>query len=138
MVCIYCSANTQVINSRPQKRSNQIWRRRQCTACTNVFTTEESVAYGLAWLVESKHGLQPFSRDKLFISLHRSLQHRPSATADAGALSETIIKKLLNQVVKGRINSRIISQAAQVTLNRFDNAASVHYQAFHSRHINGN
>jgi len=67
------------------------------------------------------------------MSLHSSCQHRPTATADAAALTNTIIKKLLNTAKNGIIPSQTITQAAQVALNRFDTAASVHYSAFHSK-----
>ena len=132
MVCIQCGQKTQVINSRPQLRSNQVWRRRQCLECGAVFTTGERADYSAAWTVKVKTGqLEPFSRDRLLLSLHRSLQHRPSALADAAALTETIIKRLQSSVKDGAIASRTIIQVCQVALNRFDKATSVHYQAFH-------
>lgn len=134
MVCIHCGDKTQVINSRSQRRSNQVWRRRRCRQCSAVFTTEESVQYGGSWLVQGGPGdLQPFSRDKLLLSLYRSCQHRLTALADAGGLTDTIIKKAPAQVTDGVITRRLLAQTAQVALNRFDKAASVHYQAFHRR-----
>jgi len=133
MVCIHCGSETQVTNSRLQKRSNQVWRRRQCLNCGAVFTTGESAQYNAAWAVSSKTGsIQPFSRDKLFLSLHNSCLHRQKALIDASALTETIIKKVSAQILDGVVDSRIIAQVAQVALNRFDKAASVHYQAFHA------
>jgi transcriptional regulator NrdR family protein len=132
MVCIHCGADTQVINSRPQKRSNQVWRRRQCTVCQAIFSTREVAQYDAAWLVRSPAGgLVPFSRDKLFLSLYRSCQHRLTALADAAALTETVTVKVLNQIVGGVLDSRTLLQIIQVSLNRFDRAASVHYAAFH-------
>jgi transcriptional repressor NrdR len=132
MVCVHCGEDTQVTNSRLQKKSNQVWRRRQCRRCGAVFTTEEAVQYDLIWLVEVKSGaLKPFNRDKLFLSLYNSCQHRPGALEDATALTATIINKLSPSAVDARINSRTIARTAQVALNRFDKAASVHYQAFH-------
>lgn len=131
MVCIVCGNDTQVINSRPQKRANQIWRRRQCKVCESIFTTEESPKYEIAWLVESQGSLQPFSRDKLLLSLHRSLQHRRTAIEDAAGLVDTVLRKLQGQAIDGRISHRTIIQVVQVALNRFDNVASVHYRAYH-------
>lgn len=132
MVCIQCGAETRVTNSRPQKRNNQIWRRRQCLSCGAVFTTEETAQYGAAWLVRRKSGaLQPFSRDKLLISLLKSLEHRKTALNDAAGLVETIIGKLYSQVSNGTLESRQIAQISLVALNRFDAAAATHYQAFH-------
>lgn len=75
--------------------------------------------------------LQPFNRDKLFLSLYNSLQHRPTALADAAGITDTVIKKLLTTVQLGLLQPSQIIQAATVALHRFDTAASVHYQAFH-------
>jgi len=132
MVCILCHQKTQVINSRAQKKSNQTWRRRQCTSCDTVFTTEERPLFEQNWLVVDQKGAsKPFLRDKLLISLHSSLKHRKSALEDASALTETIIHKLMNQVSNSQINRGLIIQTTQVALSRFDTAASINYQAFH-------
>jgi transcriptional regulator NrdR family protein len=132
MVCIHCSSETNVINSRHQKRSNQVWRRRRCTSCKSVFTTLEGAEYALAWQVRSATGhLEPFSRDKLFLSIWNSLQHRKSALADAGALTDTVLKKLLHDVKDATLSPTHISRSAFVALNRFDKVAATHYQAFH-------
>lgn len=132
MVCIQCGGPTQVINSRWQKRANQVWRRRRCRTCGAVFTSEESAAYGASWTVRGASGrLTPFSRDKLLLSLYRSLQHRQTALEDAAGLADTAIKKLSDLVTDGAIESRVIVYTVQVALSRFDKAASTHYAAFH-------
>jgi transcriptional regulator NrdR family protein len=132
MVCIQCGSETQVINSRHQKRSNQVWRRRRCTSCKSVFTTLEGAEYALAWQVRKDKGrIEPFSRDKLFLSVWNSLQHRKTALSDASSLTDTVLKKLLGEVEDATLNSPMISRAAFVALNRFDKAAATHYQAFH-------
>ena len=132
MVCIHCSGDTQVTNSRHQKRTNQIWRRRQCVICKSLFTTQETADFDTAWRVRDLTGrLQPFSRDKLFLSLFVSCQHRKTALKDAGGLSATVIAKLQSIAKESIIDRRDIIQIATLALNRFDKAASTHYQAFH-------
>lgn len=134
MVCIQCGSDTKVVNSRLKKRSNQVWRRRKCLGCGNVFTTDETVSYVTSWMVEDKTGsYQPFLADKLLLSLYRSLQHRSTSLSDAMELKETIINKLWAQFVNGRIDSQTIVQVSHVALNRFDKAASVHYDAYHRK-----
>lgn len=132
MVCYKCSTETQIINSRLQKRSNDVWRRRKCYQCHMIFTTHESTDFTALWRVTNvKVALMPFYRDKLFLSLYSSLQHRPTALTDAGGLTTTILAKLTPVVVDGLLQSSSIVQIASVALHRFDSAASVHYQAFH-------
>ena len=132
MVCPHCSSNTQVINSRLQKRANSVWRRRKCTHCSATFTSREVADLSAAWRVlHQKTGLQPFLRDKLFLSLYKSLQHRPTALTDAGDLVDTIITQLIRAIPDSPLAPATIIQAATIVLGRFDTAAEVHYQAFH-------
>lgn len=133
MVCVYCGHETAVTNSRPQKRLNQVWRRRRCSECRAIVTTIESVDYSAAWMVKRPTGqLQPFSRDKLFVSLYNSLQHRKSATSDATALTATVIRSLALVQARSTLEPAMIRSAASVALHRFDIAAATHYDAFHS------
>lgn len=133
MVCIHCGEKTHVINSRSQKRLNQVWRRRECFACQAVFTTAEVADYQAAWTVRRSTGsIEPFNRDKLLLSLYESCKHRKTALADAGALTDTIMRKLLPLVDSSSLRNTTIAQVALVSLSRFDKAAGVHYAAFHS------
>jgi len=133
MVCIHCGSETRVINSRFQKRANRVWRRRKCNTCSAIYTTEETALYSAAWAIKSRSGkLIPFSRDKLLLSLYKSCEHRKNALEDASGLTDTVIKQLMTHAKSSDLDIKLIQQITQVALNRFDKAASVHYQAFHS------
>lgn len=131
MVCLYCSNNLNVANSRPQKRRNQTWRRRHCTACGAVFTSIEAIDLAHALVVDSGGQLQAFDRDRLFISLYESLRHRPTAASDARGLADTVTAHIISDAVSGSIAVQTITSAALNTLRRFDQAAASHYAAFH-------
>jgi transcriptional repressor NrdR len=132
MVCIYCGNETQVANSRPQKQLNQVWRRRKCLQCQAIFSTHEVAAYDTSWRVKTiNDGLVPFKRNKLLVSLYKSLAHRPTALEDATALTDTIIGLLLKSAQNGLIEAQTITNNAAEVLHRFDTAAAVHYRAFH-------
>ncbi len=132
MQCIYCSADTQVINSRPQKRLNQVWRRRKCTECKALFTSHEAASYDDAWRIQAANGkLAPFMRDKLFLSLHKSCGHREQAVADTTALTDTIISHLRNKTNNGLLTPATIAKITLTTLQNFDKPAATHYLAFH-------
>lgn len=136
MVCIYCGGTTQVTNSRPQKRLNHTWRRRECVVCHAIFTTEEAADYSSSMVVRhsdasAKAAVQPFSRDKLFLSLHQALGHRKTAVEDAGALCATITAKLLHGTREAVVSPADIVEATLQTLRHFDMAAAVQYQAYH-------
>jgi transcriptional repressor NrdR len=130
MVCIYCGGNTSVTNSRLNKKLNRVWRRRACEACGEIFSTYEQADRAKAWRVAKGKTLSDFERDRLFISLHKSLGHRPSAISDAAALADTVVM-LLTKRPEGVISAQELSQAAYGVLKRFDGAAATHYAAFH-------
>jgi transcriptional regulator NrdR family protein len=132
MVCIYCGGKTQVTNSRLQKRLNHTWRRRECTVCQAIFTTEEAAELSTSLSVRHTDGhVQPFSRDMLFASVLRAVGHRKTHVEDAGALTDTIIAKLLGSTTQAAVSPSDIIIIARETLSRFDNAAAVQYQAYH-------
>jgi len=132
MVCIYCASKTNVTNSRPQKRLLQVWRRRHCTQCGALFTTNEVVDLSTSLVVRHANGpVRPFSRDKLFVSVLRAVGHRSEPVEDAGALTATITAKLLHSTTTATISPADIVKTALDVLKRFDKAAAVQYQAYH-------
>lgn len=135
MVCIYCGQPTKVVNSRLQKKSNAIWRRRHCQSCSNIFTTRESADLSGALAVDSvkRNSYEVFSRDKLFISIYKSCGHRLDAVNDASAITETVIQKLLNSNDRKRalVAKTDIVNTTLTVLRRFDSVAAVTYGAYH-------
>ncbi len=132
MVCIYCQGKTSVINSRPQKRTNSTWRRRKCLDCNAITTSVEMTDLASALMVVSESSPpQPFSRDILLLSVYDSLRHRKSAIQDAQALTDTIISLTLASTTNPRLEIAKIKEATLATLAKFDEAAAVHYLAFH-------
>lgn len=136
MVCIYCGSATSVTNSRPQKRSNSIWRRRRCTACGAVFTTNEAADYSSALLIQGNtQAPEPFLRDKLFISLLDALRKQPEPFSAASELTHTIISKLLDRQLAAAdrpISKADIIATAQEVLKRFDKTVHLRYSAEHA------
>lgn len=133
MVCIYCGGRTSVVNSRHQKRANQVWRRRQCDNCQSIVTTVEGLDFAASLsLKTAASAYKPFQRDILFISVYDSLRHRKTAISDAEALTATILRALPTCFDQNKSvdRTKLITLVAQ-TLQRFDKAAAVQYLAFH-------
>lgn len=131
MVCLYCGSKLAVSNSRPQKRTNSVWRRRTCPTCKAVFTSVEAIDPTANLLFQrDRKRTEPFSRDTLYISVYEACRHRKNAPEDARHLTDTIIKQL--QGVKSHIVRRhhIVTVVTGV-LERFDRAAAVQYRAYH-------
>lgn len=132
MVCIYCGATTKVINSRAQVRMGGVWRRRRCLACNNIFTTVENPDLSSSIAFERKlNDFEPFSRDKLLISVYESLRHRKSALEDAQGLTDTIWSKLIPNINTAAISRVDVISITTAVLKRFDKAAAVYYAAYH-------
>lgn len=131
MNCIYCGGDTSVENSRPQKRTNSVWRRRKCKDCRTVFTSNEALDLHGSIVVHSESHVEPFSRDKLFLSIHDSLKHRKSPLSDAKALTDTILKQVLTVITSPSLEKQQITTICHETLQKFDKTAATHYAAFH-------
>ncbi|HEX8389987.1 MAG TPA: hypothetical protein VF597_01035 [Candidatus Saccharimonadales bacterium] len=139
MICINCSSETKVTNSRPQKKSPGVWRRRSCVACGAIFTTMELVSdtgysFRVAQSTSTPGHAKPvdFSLPRLMLSIAECLGHRPSDGRgdDAYWLTHTIAQDIQ------ATGNNIVTQTALVeltyqTLNRFDPAAGVSYGTRH-------
>ena len=108
-----------------------MWRRRVCEKCGAMFTTTEASELSTS-LVVQKHGrLEPFNRDKLFVSLVQAVGHRKDPVEDAGGLCATILAKLLAGTDTASVTPHKIIEATLPVLKRFDKAAAVQYAAYH-------
>lgn len=130
MVCNYCGHKTQVINSRLQKRHNQVWRRRFCPACKSLFTTHESLQLSAAHSVIKAGSVEPLNADKLFTDVLLALQDSKKCYEDARALTATILGKLLKNQTAA-IEAEDISKAVSDVLKRFNRRAWLRYAAEH-------
>jgi transcriptional repressor NrdR len=130
MVCIYCGGKTQVVNSRGAAKKPSVWRRRQCLQCQAIVTTREQIDLSEALRVRNHSDrLEPFQRDKLFMSVYNSLSHRKTALEDATQLTDTIIEQLLRVQANGVLTIVDLTSETLPVIKRFDKAAAVYYQA---------
>src|SRR3990167_3416257 len=130
MNCIYCGGETEVTNSRAQKRSNQVWRRRHCKACGAVFTSHEAIDLSSALVVDCGRP-EPFTTDMLFTEILLALQERKDCYLAAREVTSTVIRELLKLPDKPRIEPKQISRAAAKVLKRLDKRAYLRYMAEH-------
>jgi transcriptional regulator NrdR family protein len=134
MVCIYCGGKTHVTNSRSSAKDSLTWRRRECLACKSVLTSIEKYPVEESLMVEKRDlSVQPFFRDKLFLSIFKSIDHLKNAPANAGYLTETAIRLLLKpKPVNPLIKSTDIAHAAKKVLKNYNAASVIKYEAFQS------
>lgn len=131
MVCPYCGGATDVINSREQKRSNQVWRRRRCTGCSTVFTTHESASLPQLFAVKQGEKPQAFEPDKILAELLIDLRHRSDAYEAAKELCASITQKATKNASGGLILPQDISYYAADVLKKFDKQGYLRFVAEH-------
>jgi transcriptional regulator NrdR family protein len=96
-----------------------------------VFSTREKADLSLSLTVRKETGQEePFSEDKLLMSVYGSLTHRKDALKASRALVETIVRLMLPRQASV-IESTEIKDIALKVLKRFDRAASTYYKAHH-------
>lgn len=120
-----------MVNSRHQKRNNQVWRRRECLACQSVFTTHETVELANALSVDKQGWLSPFLPDLLLKELMLALQDRKDVYTASGEVLAIIVKKLLLLPQKPVFKPQDISKTAGGVLKRFDKRAYLRFVAEH-------
>lgn len=131
MNCPYCKSDSKVSNSRPTAKGTQIWRRRTCKSCGQIWTTQEVIDLTTSHQVTSQNNhSEPFSRDKLFLSIKDACAHRKSALADATALTDTVLSQVLRQNTTVLSEQQLIDITNSV-ITRFDKTASAVYRAKH-------
>lgn len=133
MICIYCfHAKTKVTNSRSQKKSPIIWRRRTCLNCHKIFSSYERPSTDLLRVAHSlEDSLTPLSVGKLTLSIAKSFSHNlHSAEYDSMNLAQTVELKLLS-LNKNPLVSDEIADITYETLKRYDELAAIQYAAQH-------
>jgi len=97
-----------------------------------VFTTHEKADLATSSVVmKDPAKLEPLNRDKLFVSVYESCRHRPSALADAGALTDTILGQILKtQSDTGVITLHNLTDITLQILQNFDSVAATYYRAY--------
>ncbi len=132
MICPYCGYKSHVVNSRSHSKQDAVWRRRECIKCLSIWTTDEKYELSTTHRVfeDKTSDFEPFQRDKLFVSILDSLRHRKRRTQEAGAITDTIINKILHDRT-AIIKTTKIQELTYKTLRLFDPTAAAVYNATH-------
>lgn len=132
MFCINCfHPSTTVTNSRPNKKTPLIWRRRHCKSCNATFTTRERPS-----LIDNKKitlasgKAEDFNLGKLTLSIAKAFTHSErDAQYNALSLAQTIEDYLSTQ--REIITPGDVEAATHMILKRFDELAALQYAAQH-------
>ena len=139
MICINCSSDTKVTNSRPHKKTPSVWRRRECKSCGAVFTTSEAASDN-SYSFRVKHpseGLLAFSLPRLMLSIVSALSYRGSASVadDSYWLAQTVAQTIQATATDVVPLEALVRQVHE-TVSNFDATAGLQYGARHGLVIN--
>ncbi len=117
MECPYCHClQTEVTNSRPTLKQTQVWRRRRCLKCKEVFTTHEVVDLSHLVVVKKSGKPEVFSRSKLYSGIYGATIG--SKTTNREKIVEKVTREVEREVLflkKKRVES---SEIADVVLRK--------------------
>lgn len=145
MICIYCfHKKTNVVNSRTHKKNPQVWRRRQCDNCKQIFTSYERPASDSIAVVSSDGSQRVFNIGTLTLSIAKAAQHNPEqARYDSYHLAQTVEIALVTKATQIppktkndtplRIPTEIIIDTTYHTLKQFDELTALQYAMQHQR-----
>jgi len=129
MECPYChSSQTEVINSRPTRKNSQIWRRRKCLACSEIFTTHEMVDLSHLVVVKKSGKPEVFSSIKLYSGIYGATIG--SKTPNREIVVEKITREVEREIMflkKKRITSMEI---ADIVLKKLKNTQTATFMRF--------
>lgn len=127
MHCPFCNHDeTKVIDSRLAGEGHQVRRRRECTNCSERFTTFETPELVLPHVIKRDSTRVPFDEDKLRSGFAKALEKRPVDSDEVEAAIHRVIHKIR---AKGEreVESSAIGDMVMSELRGLDQVAYVRF-----------
>ena len=138
MISPFCSSDQiSVANSRPTNKGTQIWRRRKCLKCQEIFTTREKIDISYV-VVEKRDGRRvEYSHPKLYSGIYHSFVGRKKIDrGDAGQIAENVIQKIeefiVGQKIKEIKSTEIIRLVVKFLAKQYPDIALNYYAHFNN------
>ena len=127
MRCPFCSHDdTKVIDSRLVAEGGQVRRRRECTQCSERFTTYETAELLMPRVIKGNGNREPFDGEKLRAGIQRALEKRPvSVEKVEAAISQ--IEHDLQATGEREVKSRVVGELVMEQLRDLDQVAFVRF-----------
>jgi transcriptional repressor NrdR len=127
MKCPFCShGDNRVIDSRLNKDSSAIRRRRECLSCGKRFTTHEVVEDILPAVIKKDGRREPFDRKKLLGGMKKACEKRPiGIEAIENCLDN--VEKACQEYGAREVPSAVIGEKVMEELKKLDAVAYVRF-----------
>ncbi len=127
MFCPFCgNLETKVIDSRLVADGAQVRRRRQCSVCSERFTTFEAAELVMPHVVKSDNTREPFNEEKLRSGIQRALEKRPVST-ESVEKSIDKIKSGLRATGEREVRSELVGELIMEQLKKLDKVAYIRF-----------
>jgi len=115
MECPYCHKPlTVVTNSRSTRGNSQIWRRRECLNCQEIFTTHEMIDLSHLLVVKKSGKTERFNRMKLYSGIFYS--SNASQIENREILVDKITREVEKEILTLKQKKLESSQIADIVL----------------------
>ncbi len=125
MRCPFCqSDDTKVLDTRLIDDGSQVRRRRECTSCSERYSTRETVDLNLPRLIKSDESRESFSEDKLRSGLLKALEKRPAIAR----ISRKLMIRSEREVPSSKIGEWVMEELKALDEVAYIRFASVYRQ----------
>ncbi len=127
MKCIYCSAETQVLDSRDSEHA--IRRRRECTKCSRRFTTYERAETDL-YVIKKDGRREKYVRNKMKAGIMKACEKRPVAQEDVEKMIDAIENEIREEkeIKSSRIGKLVMRRLKSMDKVAYIRFASVYHE----------
>ncbi|MGN6385594.1 MAG: transcriptional regulator NrdR [Verrucomicrobiota bacterium] len=133
MRCSKCGCQEdKVIDSRTSREGQTIRRRRECLSCGHRFTTYEEIENEAITVVKRDDRREPFSREKLLLSLRIACRKRPVSPQTIEDIADQITQEI-GETDDREVPSMAIGERVMEALRGIDQIAYVRYASVYRR-----
>jgi transcriptional repressor NrdR len=127
MRCPFCSHDdTKVIDSRLVAEGGQVRRRRECTSCSERFTSYETAELLMPRIIKQNGNREPFDEAKMRAGLLRALEKRPVSIEKIEAVVNQI-EHNLQATGEREVQSLVVGEQVMEQLKQLDQVAYVRF-----------
>jgi transcriptional repressor NrdR len=127
MKCPFCANfDTKVVDSRPDKDSSAIRRRRECESCSRRFTTFERIEEVLPMILKKDGRREAYNRAKVVGGMKKACEKRPVSVDAIEEMANRLEARLLESGEK-EISGNIIGEWIMNELHDLDEVAYVRF-----------
>ena len=127
MHCPFCQHDdTRVIDSRVSEDGATIRRRRECSACGERFSTQETVELKLPAIIKGDGRREAFDARKLRTGFDRALHKRPVSEEQIEAAVRAVVHQL-RMTTERELPSRRVGEFVMNELRKLDHVGYVRY-----------